>query len=44
MHCYNFLLHQLKRIPLNKFNYENVFNIISDVEFKNNFDIKTKKN
>lgn len=44
MSYFYFLLYTLGRVPINKFNYENIFNIICYVRMKNNFDIKSKKN
>lgn len=34
---------EFQRIPLNKFNYDNEYNIICEVRIENDFDIKTMK-
>ena len=40
---FNSILYRLERVPLNKYNYNNEFNIICDIGIKNNFDINTIK-
>jgi len=40
---FNSILYRLERVPLNKSNYNNEFNIICDIGIKNNFDINTIK-